>query len=414
MTSVAQLPELIHALPAELREVCHRLFYVERAIGCTLPPPAMRDWIAKTFGTLDCVERQAVVRVINHYTLDSAVFNPLRGRRPLGTKLQRDQRDALLTEAVNTQSSYMFADPQNLTTADTFGRIRGTHCVTASNVAKFDGWHGLVIFDEPHPLRFTWEQFVDYLYVALCWLVSAHQADPEARYPLITWNSLWKAGASITHGHMQLSLSRGMAAGHIERLRRVITDYRAQHNASYRDDVWRVHDSLGLSFYDDDTIHGYTSLTPFKDRQLTFTTTQPLPHLEYQPSSAVSTGGTTPMTPHMCNSPDTHTTTELSGGLSEWNIATLHDALVPLWYGVYRSLRNLIEVQGVQSFNMAVYLPPFGDPPEPWEDRAVWVHLVDRGDPFSRMVNIGAMEVFASSIITIDPYDVVNYLRETT
>ena len=33
------------------------------------------------------------------------------------------------------------------TPEDVFGRIRGRHCITASNVAKYDGFHAVVIFD---------------------------------------------------------------------------------------------------------------------------------------------------------------------------------------------------------------------------------------------------------------------------
>ena len=51
-----------------------------------------------------------------------------------------------------------FASPLENTTEDTFGRITGRHCVTASNIAKCDELHGLVIFKNSHPLKWGREE----------------------------------------------------------------------------------------------------------------------------------------------------------------------------------------------------------------------------------------------------------------
>ena len=63
----------------------------------------------------------------------------------------------------------MFARPLTDTTADVFGRIQGRFCVTASNVAKYDAWHGLIIPNEAQPLHFSAEQLEDcLLYTSSC------------------------------------------------------------------------------------------------------------------------------------------------------------------------------------------------------------------------------------------------------
>jgi hypothetical protein len=130
------------------------------------------------------------------------------------------------------------------------------------------------------------------------------------------------------------------------------------------DDVWRVVDALGLACYDTDGVRGYASLTPFKDRELLLMTHRDAP-------------------------------------------------LEPLWVATWRMLRELMEKQGVRSFNLAVYLPPLCSTSESWYDLPVCVRMVDRGDPVSRLVSIGAMEVFGSSVVSVDPFAVAASLRHT-
>lgn len=391
--SPAHLPELIAALPAEMQELAHRLLSVERTYGQAVPPPEMTDWIVQHFGGVEQVREQTIIRVTNLATLDSASFNPLRARRPQERETAGPlSSDATLEHLIAAQAGEndTFRDPLRGTTADCFGRIEGRFCVSASNVAKYDGWHGLVIFNEFHPLRFTRDQLLDYFGVAVRWLATAHQHDPQARYPMITWNCLWKSGASITHGHMQMTLSRGMASGQVERARRAALAYRNQYNRNLCHDLWLLHAALGLGCCGPDKndeqdereqVRGYVSLTPIKDREVVL----------------------------LGSIPDR----EQHWG-REHNAAALRASLEPLWEHTWNVLRNLIDVQGVRSFNLAVSLPPAGPSPEPWDDMPVRVRLVDRGDPTTRLVNFGAMELFASSVITADPFAVAALLRSPT
>jgi hypothetical protein len=394
--SPANLPELIAALPAEMQEIAHRLLSVERMGGQTVPPPEMTDWIVQHFGGVEQVREQTIIRVTNLATLDSSSFNPLRARRPQERETAGPlSSDATLEHLIAAQAGEndTFRDPLRGTTADGFGRIEGRFCVSASNVAKYDGWHGLVIFNEFHPLRFTRDQLLDYFGVAVRWLTTAHQHDPQARYPMITWNCLWKSGASITHGHMQMTLSRGMASGQVERTRRAAVAYRKQYNRNLCHDLWLLHAALGLDCCGtegnkgangnpapdgSEHVRGYVSLTPIKDREVVL----------------------------LGSIPDR----EQHWG-REHNAAAFRASLEPLWEHTWSVLRNLIDVQGVRSFNLAVSLPPAGPTPEAWDDMPVRVRLVDRGDPTTRLVNFGAMELFASSVITADPFAVAALLR---
>jgi hypothetical protein len=71
---------------------------------------------------------------------------------------------------------------------------------------------------------------------------------------------------------------------------------------------------------------------------------------------------------------------------------------------VYRSA-------GVMSHNMAVYLPPLSPDGEDWRRFPPIARLVDRGDPANRASDIGAMELYAASVIASDPFRLADQLR---
>lgn len=388
IASISQLPVLRDHLDDRSRTVFDRLFYLEQTMGHTVPPATMEPWIERHFGTVSRVVQQTIIRVTNRLTLESAIYNPIRGKRPLDEgKVVAEKRDDLLEEQIAAYggASDMFQRPLQETPADVFGRIAGQYCITSSNVAKFDGLHGLVIFNEYHPLRFSREQLYDYFAVALRWFVQAQQQNPAACYPLITWNCLWKSGASITHGHMQMTLSQGMAHGQVERWRRASVMYAEMYQADLAADLWHVHQQLGLGFCDFPDVHGYVTLTPVKDREVRLVS-------GVVPFSSLVDG-------------------ELGDEAQQMYISALQQRLVPLWDATYATLRNFIEHQGVRSFNLAVYLPPLTQTAEEWLNPRAYVRIVDRGDPLSRMVNLGAMEMFAASIISVNPFEVAHVLR---
>lgn len=379
--SIAFLPELIAALPSELQTIAERLFFIERVKGHTVPPPLMQEWIRHYFGDIALVCDQTIVKIVNRFTLEAATYNPLRGQRPqeAGENCQISPDEALEAMlAANAGSQDTFHDPLNGTTADLFGRIRGKHCLSASNVAKYDGWHGLVIFDEFHPLRFNLDQFQDYFAVALRWLIAAQKTDSKACYPLITWNCLWKGGASIVHGHLQMTLSQGMAAGQVERWRRATIDYHAQYQSSLFADLAQLKQALRLTFHESHAVWGYASLIPVKDREVVL-----MPKAILQPEI-----------------------------WAETNEKEICGMLEPLWAATYTALRELIDGQGMRSFNLAVYLPPCRPTTESWAEMPICVRIVDRGNPLTRLVNIGAMELFANNIANTDPFALAQALRE--
>jgi hypothetical protein len=74
-------------------------------------------------------------------------------------------------------------------------------------------------------------------------------------------------------------------------------------------------------------------------------------------------------------------------------------------------LRNLIDVQGMRAFNLAIALPPFGPSGEDWSDFPILLRLGDRGDPLAPSSDLGANEIYATGCITVDPFEVAAQLR---
>jgi hypothetical protein len=371
--------ELIQARVADLaeqpRRAFERLFDVDVTIGHALPPPEMEDWVIRQFGALEAVREQTIVKIVNRLTLESALFNPLRARRPTRPGGGDEALEAWIARELAEHD--ILRDPERDTTADVFGRIRGRHCVTASNVAKYAGWHGLVIFDEPHPLRFGLAQLRDYLDAALRWLVAAHERDPQSIYPAITWNCLPKSGATLMHGHMQVALTRGMHYTHVERWRRAAAAYRAQSGASYFDDLFACHDALGLAIPCGAGTRAFAHLTPARNREVVFLS-------DAAPRRGEGEENSPPLP-------------------SQWERGLGGEGLPTALYTI---LRRLIDEQGMRAFNLAIALPPPGPAPEDWSDMPIVARIADRGDPLTTRGDLGAMELFAANVITADPFEV--------
>ena len=352
---ITDLPALIEGLSSENHALAERIFDVSATTGRLDPPEAMRPWIEKSFGSVDAVTEQPIVRVTNRVTLEGSLFNDLRASRPLDTGVSLD-----LDREIAATEGDPFCRPETGTPADVFGRVRGKHATTASNVAKYDGFHGVIVFDDHNPLKLTSEKVADYVDVGLRWAREANHADPEARYPFLMWNCLWRAGGSIIHGHAQVTVTRGTHYPKVERLRRAIATYKIEHGSDYFEDLHRVHDAMGLSVPADEGVRAFASLSPLKEKELV----------------VIGAG------PHD---------------------ESLHRTVGEL-------LRAYVHTLGVRAFNVAFYMPPLTEVEEDWSGFPTVVYIVDRGDPANRTSDIGAMELYAASVVASDPFAVARAL----
>ena len=186
---ITDLERLAVALPPVERAVLDRIFHIETATGKLLVPEMMREWVIESFGSVEAVLEKEIVKVTNLITLEGSLFNPLRGVRPVDMV---DQEDVLGT--IESTRGGAFRQPEELTPGDVIAadehgdlpdRATGRYCITASNIAKCDGFHSLIIFDEHNPLVISRERVHDYIQTALRWAKRAHNTDPSARYFLL-------------------------------------------------------------------------------------------------------------------------------------------------------------------------------------------------------------------------------------
>ncbi len=285
---------------------------------------------------------QRIVRVTNRLTLESTLFNELRAKRRMegrGTKVDVGECG--------------FCRAEETTAEDVFGRVRGRHCVTASNSAKYDVLHGLVIFNEHDPFVWEEEKIRDFFEVSLEWIEKARREDERARYPFFMWNCLWRAGASVVHGHAHVLLSREPYSTK-ELYDAVRERYERDFGSDYFDDVFEIHKRLGLGF-ELFEVRTMLHLTPVKEKEVVM----------------------------------------ISNDLMDLPEAL---SVILRWYG---------EI-GVESFNLAVFMPPLDK-----EDVCI-ARLVDRGRLDVATCDIGGMELLArTSVVSSDPFKLAEKLKDS-
>lgn len=336
------------------RVVAERMLYVDEGFGTINPPPEMVPWIEKQFEPdgLERVKNQKIVRVSNKITREGALFNDLRACRPM----QEDDPSQLEELIEKGREKDPFAFPLTGTPEDDFGRIWGRHSITASNVAKYDIRHGLVIFNEFHPLHLTEEGVVDSFRVVRQYWRKSHEQDPRANYPLVIWNCLWKSAASVIHGHKQPVLARGRHYEGPERLREDALFYRKNYGANYFTDEAYLYETLGLLIRRNGAVI-MADLTPIKENGVKI-------YAE-----------------------------KFDDELSRT---------------IYHLLDRYINRLRVRSFNLIMATPPLEEVSgEDWSNFPVVVQLVDRGDPTNRTADMGGVEIGGKmSVVSSDPYKV--------
>jgi len=354
--SILDVEEIIGSLPAEERALFQRIYAVTTAVGELRLPQSMQPWVQQQFGSVARVTRQKIVRVTNKVTYEEVLFSKVRAHRPIEAKGEGGM-DALLAD---DRTQDIFSNPYENTPEDIFGRVVGKHCITASNIAKFDGLHGVVIFNDFDPLHFSREQVIDYLDVAQEWARRAQATQPQAKYFFLNWNCLWRAGASIIHGHAHVVLTSGRHYAKTDRLRQAALSYRQSYGSNYFVDLFQTHRAIGCAV-EKEGVRILAYLTPFKDNEVVLLAE------------------------------------ELNLSLKE---------------RIYEVLACFRDRMGVTSFNLGLVTPPLAETDEDWEGFPVMVRLLDRGNLQYRSSDIGGMEIYGASAVSSDPFQLAGELRE--
>lgn len=349
---IENLAEVVSSLPDREQEMFRQVYTVTVSAGEQIIPQSMQPWVRQQFGSVEAVSRQTIVKVTNLITGEETIFNPLRASRPI----EAQDKEAIDVERQGDRD--LFSDTGQNTPEDIFGRVVGKHCVTASNISKCDGMHGLVIFNEYNPLNFSREQVTDYIDVSWEWAKRAQATRPEAKYFLFIWNCLWRAGASIRHGHAQVMLTTGQHYAKVERLRQAALGYQQSQGSNYFSDLFQVHRSLGCAL-ERDGCRMLASVTPFKDNEVMLIAD------------------------------------ELSLSLKE---------------RIYEVLTCFRDQLGVASFNFSLVTPPLSGTKESWDGFPVIARVLERGDLHNRASDVGGMEIYGASVVSSDPFELTRKL----
>ena len=328
--------------------------------GTTDPPPELEPWLTETFGSVEAVRSQTIIKVANPVTLEATLFAPLRARRPIDGPATADD----LASQIAATEGDPFCHPETGTPAEANGRVRGLRVITGANAALADAHHAVIVFDAHDPLGFDAELVADVLSTGHTWAERARELDPASVNYLLIWNCLWRAGGSIVHGHAQALLGSGRHYARIERLRRDVAAYaETTRGGDLIEELVAVHRSLGLTIELADGVTLVANLTPVKERELL----------------VVGTAGMDETDARFAN-------------------------------GLARTLLAYRDRIGVRSFNLALWRPPLGIAPG-WEMVPPMARLVDRGHLAQRPSDIGAMELYATPIVGSDPFELIDALR---
>jgi len=296
---------------------------------------------------LQKVRNQKILKVINRWTYESALYNYLRALRPgVNIKDSKKQEAWFKSNIEGTKDNCDFCEPEKYTPEDSFGRIYGKHCITAANLARFDRFHSLLIFKRHNPLDFSEDEFSDYIDTAFKWFERIKGISPEHSYSLLIWNCLPRAGASQIHGHMQMLASKTIYPK-MAQLLSTAKKYKENMGIDYFEALYNIHNILGLSI-DKKNLKVLFYITPVKEKEV-------------------------------------------------FIIADSIDSNFKIF--IYQTLRKLIDELKVFSFNFSLYKIPISGK----KNVIYFARIVDRGNILSKTSDIASMELYASSVIANDP-----------
>jgi galactose-1-phosphate uridylyltransferase len=308
---------------------------------------------------IENLENQRIVNIFNEWTGQGTLYNSLRSRRPGMNIDLAEKRNKLMQLIRNSKKNCDFCSPEEKTPEDVFGRVRGTHSITAANIAKYDVWSSLVIFKKHNPLEFNQEELSDYLDTSFTWYETVYNEDNDYKFPFFVWNCLPRAGASLVHGHSQILMTKDRSYARVESLNRAIQAYKNDTKGDYLNDLYTVYKALGLS-YEIGKVRLFASITPVKEKEIII----------------ISPG-----------SPSKLDQTK--------NV-------------IYNTLRCFIDDMGVESFNMSISCPGMDE-----DDKFPYIiRIVDRGDISKSTADMGGMELYGSTVVAEDPYNIIKRLKE--
>lgn len=312
---------------------------------------------------LDFVKNQTVVTTYNRYTEEYSMFNEVRRYRPGYLERLSPENEHIIQQAITDSAGPDKCDFCSLerTAEDPFGRIISKHCYTASNVAKYEQWHGLIVAKVHSPLVFDKDMLQDYMETAHEWYRRVNRLDPAAQFPHLMWDAGKRAAASQIHQHLQMIITQDRYLTRTEHTKAASIRFEQDHSLNYWEELIGVHEQLGLATRSGPTV-ALSYLAPIKEREMMIITEN-----SHHPSFGRA---------------------------------------------IAAALHALTDDVGCRAFSLAISFAPLDEQGNtaPSAFPAI-ARVVDRGSPMDTRSDVGAMEFWGANNVGADPYHIMPFLR---
>jgi len=324
-----------------------------------------RAW-ADTFDVMgvprEFVEDQYTIVIRDKHLGHEVIFNPLRSRR---TSPIIGPDPAELIEQERALAGCRWCDSAGWMEkgmwADEFGEVwsEDGRFVARANWARMAPVSGMVIGDEKshNLLRLSRGDFLSMFRLAERYVRKALEVRPRARFFIVFLNGGPKSAGSVAHAHLQIVGKEG--GRHFGYAENILTSC----PADYWERVQSAHQNVALDLTDGRCV-AWVNLAPVKEKDVTVVA------------------------------------------------PTLQDGALM----IYTLLQTLIG-RGTSNYSLAVILSPEYVTASVDKRFSKWppvlMRWVDRGDSRSKHSDVGAMELFASTVVATDPFVVAGWLRES-
>ncbi|ELU11614.1 hypothetical protein CAPTEDRAFT_227485 [Capitella teleta] len=333
----------------------------------------MSEWLQGDKTSMADALNQTIILTTNRVTGQSNIFNALRAKRPAkhltpnltnGVVAQMEKRQASMPVATDDIQACDFCQNRYKTNTaeDQVGSMSNRHSYLVTNVFKLASWHSMVVLKDHDPFHWSVDAFGDALELSLAWFNSVHERDADFRFPVLYWDLLPKAGASIVHPHLHPIISRFGYHGNLGKWVENAVRYDGprvdsfcngcEKLGAYFGSLVKIHEALGLLLKHgaESPAWGLPSITPIRDNEVLVMAEE------------------------------------------------LNSSFIKLLFSVIQAYR----ARGLYAFSMAVVFPdmdPDNDVTPP-----IFARIVSRGNYQELRSDVTSLELFAASNVNIDPY----------
>mgnify|MGYP002803535954 FL=1 len=344
-------------------DVFSRLFYFRKSDTEVLLSETFSQTVLKWFnGNKDLLEQtkqQFILVMMNKYTKDATLINPLRNKRP-GFAGGPDVDKYVKRIVEESRGDCDFCNYQKQSGMDTFGYLQSEHSVTIANTFKIERFHGLGLWKHHNPLEFNEDQFLDLMELSQKWFRKCYEIDETFTLPSLLWDILPKASASQIHPHIHMFVSKDFYFAGWEKIFRAADEYKLTKGRNYFNDVITIHTILKLNITFGDAV-AYVSLTPSVSYEVVIVSKRP------------------------------------------------GNDLFKLFYRIMKAFMKM-KLYAVTAG--AVFPPLIEDSTTPKKDIPCIIRIVNRGAVDKMRSDISSMELFGSGNINVDFWDFRNKLLQ--